>query len=256
MQERCDLTPACAKRYPDLAGTLKKAMDRFDHEQLSSGPRRLLPANLFDSLWNLMVGNDYERVPSAIDFAANGDAALVAEWVGATSPGSEFFLPELTDSTAIAQATIMCADIAQGRPIAADMRVAGRRYPFLEKALYPADGFDRLCEAWYPTPVPADVRDAVKSDLPVLMYSLRYDPSTLQADGRLAARSLPHATLLEHPAGSHSTLLYDPCLIGMEAAFLSDPGARLDRSCMTGWKPATFALDGFEEYIATLRAPY
>lgn len=254
MQEHCDLTPVCAKRHPDLAATLGKAMDRFDRERIASGTRRLQPANLLDSLWNLMVGNDFERVPSAIDFAAHGDAALVAEWVGATSAGFDFFLPELTDSAAITHATVLCADISQGRPIAADMRAAGQRYPYLKKAIAPADGFDRLCEAWYPTTVAVDVRDAVTSDLPVLMYSLRFDPTTPQTDGRLTARSLSRATLLEHPGGTHSTLLFDPCLIGMEAAFLSDPAAKIDRSCTAGWMPATFALDGFEEYVVALRA--
>lgn len=251
MQEQCSTVQPCAKRFPDMAGSLGKAMDRMDREQWSAGGRRLLPADLFDSLWTLMVAEDYEWVPLAIDAAAHGDAKVASRWIAATLTGGDFFLPELTDAAAIVAATVNCTDIAKGASIAPDLQAAARLHPYLAKVVSPADGFDRLCATWGAAEVARDARDGVASDLPMLVASLRFDPATTPADARLITRLLPHATLLEHPGGTHMTLPLDPCLIGIETAFFADPQKPLDRSCTAGWKAPAFRLEGFPEYVAS-----
>lgn len=251
VQDSCNRTRPCAERYPDLAGTLAKAMDRLDRTPLYHEGRRLFPADLFASLWYLAALDSYLWVPSAIDFAAHGDAGTLARWIGENSAGWDFFLPEPTDATSIVAATVSCQDIAKGSAIAVDMRAAAERHPYLARVVAPADAFDRLCAAWRPAPVPAGAGAAVASDLPVLFYSLFFDPVTPPEDTRLAAETLPNAIVLEHPGGTHVSLTADPCLIDMEAAFLADPGGAFDRSCTAGWTPAEFVLDTFDRHLAS-----
>ncbi|WP_202842417.1 alpha/beta fold hydrolase [Luteimonas saliphila] len=254
IQDHCNRTPSCARRHPDLAGTLAKAMDRIDRTPLHHDGRRLLPSDLFNALWSLMAMDDYVWVPSAIEFAAHGDAGALAPWIGANSVGWDFFLPEPGDAFSIVNATVNCQDIARGRPIADDMRAAAERHPHLARAILPADAFDRLCAAWRPSPVPADARDPVSSDLPVLLFSLHFDPVTPPEDARLAKASLPNAILLEHPGGTHVSRVLDTCLVEMEAAFLADPDAPLDSACTAQWQPAEFVLDAFDAYLDAIEA--
>lgn len=254
VQQDCGRTPACAQCYPDLVATLEQALQRFDRETLRYGERRLVPADLFTALSGLAADDDFQRLPSAIDFAAHGDAGVLARWVGATSQGVEFAAPDIA-GPALTAASVTCADLRSGGAVAPRQRAAAQRYPFLRRALEPADAADRLCAAWETKTALPPLREAVSSDVPVLMYSMAFDPTSLPEDARLAARTLPKATLLEHPGGSHRTLDRDPCMIELEAAFLSAPGKPLERRCTRQWKPATFALDGFERYVESLQLP-
>lgn len=252
MQEHCNRTRTCAGRHPDLAGTLAKAMDRIDRTPLHHDGRRLLPSDLFTAVWSLMAMDDYVWVPSAIDFAAHGDADALARWTGTNSAGWDFFLPEPGDALAIVNATVSCQDIARGSPIADDMRAAAERHLHLARAILPADAFDRLCAAWRPAPVADDARDPVAGDLPVLFFSVHFDPVTPPEDARLAAASLPNAILLEHPGGTHGSRVVDPCLIELEAAFLADPRGTLDTACTAEWQQAEFASEPFDAYLGRL----
>lgn len=252
MQAHCDRTRSCAGRHPDLAGTLAKAMERVDRTPLRHDGRRLLPSDLFTAVWSLMAMDDYVWVPSAIDFAAHGDADALARWIGSNSAGWDFFLPEPGDAFSIVNATVNCQDIARGVPIADDMRAAAERHPHLARAILPADAFDRLCATWRPSPPPADARDAVASDVPVLFFSLHFDPVTPPEDARLAAASLPNAIVLEHPGGTHVSRVVDPCLIELEAAFLADPRGALDTACTAQWRQAEFVSEPFDAYLGRL----
>jgi pimeloyl-ACP methyl ester carboxylesterase len=252
IQDHCNRTRSCAARHPDLAGTLAKAMDRIERTPLHHDGRRLLPSDLFVALWSLTAMDDYVWVPSAVEFAAHGDADALARWIGANSAGWDFFLPEPGDAFSIVNATVSCQDIARGRPIADDMRAAAGRHPHLVRAILPADAFDRLCATWRPSPVAADARDAVASDLPVLLFSLHFDPVTPPEDARLAAATLPNAIVLEHPGGTHVSRVVDPCLIELEAAFLADPHGALDTACTAEWQQAEFVPEPFDAYLGRL----
>jgi pimeloyl-ACP methyl ester carboxylesterase len=46
MQRECDRSPACRARFPDMAGSLGRAMQRVDRETLMGHSRRLTPADL------------------------------------------------------------------------------------------------------------------------------------------------------------------------------------------------------------------
>lgn len=253
IQRECDLDGACHDQFPDLAGSLGRAMERLDHERLMGHSRRLTPVDLYNSLLGMAAFSDDESlsfVPLAIKTAETGNPALVVKWIDATK-GDEFGFPDMSNPDAAALMTLYCNSMGP-RPIRADYEAAARRYPYLARATKPTDAFDRMCDVWK-IPGPArNVWRPVRSDIPVLFYSSRLDAAVTNSDTIAAAKLLPHSTIIEVPGAGHSSS--NRCLFKLEAAFLVNPSGALDRSCRAEMKPMKFALDGFETYVAKVTA--
>jgi pimeloyl-ACP methyl ester carboxylesterase len=248
MQRECERSPACSARFPDMAGSLGRAMERIDRETLMGHSRRLTPADLYQSLFNMSTDPDsLAFVPLAISVAEKGDAKLVAEWMDATK-GEDLGIPEATDPQVAGALATVCSTVPDPRSIEGAVKAAARRYPYLAKAINPADGLKRVCEIWKTAPPPRDLRRPIHSDVPVLFYYARLDTAVLVSDTLRVAKGLPHSTVIEVPGVGHNFI--DSCLVELYAAFLDNPTGVLDRSCTAKMKPITFALDGFQAYVA------
>jgi pimeloyl-ACP methyl ester carboxylesterase len=254
IQRECDRDADCHSRFPNMAASLGRAMDRLDREQLMGRSRRLTPLDLYNALFGMaaFATDDLSLsfVPLAIKTAETGDAALVAKWIDATT-GGDFGMPDMSNPDAAALVTLSCSSLG-ARPTRADYEAAARRYPYLARATKPTDTFDRVCDVWK---IPAPARNVwrpVKSIIPVLFYSARLDTAVTNSDTVGAAKLLPHSTIIEVPGAGHT--FSDNCLIRLEAAFLVNPSGTLDRSCTADMKPVKFALDGFETYVAAVTA--
>ncbi|HRE48544.1 MAG TPA: alpha/beta hydrolase [Aggregatilineales bacterium] len=88
------------------------------------------------------------------------------------------------------------------------------------------------CENWAVTPGDPLENEAVKSDIPVLMLVGHFDPLTPPEWAKKAAETLPNATYVEFPNLTHGISDYDPCPDSILAAFLANPTATLDMSCV------------------------
>lgn len=250
MQRECDRNAACRARFPDMAGSLGRAMDRLDSKQLVGSSRRLTPADLYQSLFNMSTDPDsLPLVPLAIAVAEKGDAKLVTQWIDATR-GDDLGLPEATDPQVAGALATECSTITDPRPIKRDYEAAGRLYPYLAKAMKPTDAADRVCNIWKAAAPPRDLGRPIHSDIPVLLYYARLDTVVMVADTLRVARSLPHSTVVEVPGVGHN--FTDACLFHLYTAFLNNPTGVLDRSCTAQMKPIAFALDGFEAYVAAV----
>lgn len=246
MQRECNQDAKCHARFPDMVGSLGRAMARLDRERLMGHSRRLMPVDLYSALFQMgAITAMPERVPLAIDFAEKGNAALVAKWldVAKGEVGPELSLPD-----AAAQVVLVCNTFADGNPTKPDVEAAARKYPYLVRATKPTDASDRLCDIWKISSPPRETFMPAKSDIPVLFYSARFDMAVANADTIRVAKMLPHSTIVEVPGAGHS--FSDDCLSHLEAAFLVNPSGVLDRSCTATMKPIKFALDGFETYVA------
>ena len=255
MQRECDRDAQCHRRFPDMAASLGRAMERLDRERLMGHSRRLTPVDLYNSLLGMAAfapdDQSLSFVPLAIKTAETGDAGLVAKWIDAAK-GDDFGFPDLTNPDVAAQLTLNCSSFTFGRPIKVDVEAAARRYPYLARATKPVDAFDRICDVWK-IPVPQrNVWRPVRSDIPVFFYSARLDAAVPNAETVRAARMLPHSSVIEVPAAGHT--FSDSCLIKLETAFLANPAGTQDRSCTADMKPIKFAVDGFESYVATVTA--
>jgi pimeloyl-ACP methyl ester carboxylesterase len=247
MQRECDRNSACHARFPDMAGSLGRAMDRLDRKTLMGHSRRLTPADLYQSLFNMSTDPDSLRfVPLAISVAEKGDPKLVKEWIDATK-GEDLGLPEATDPQVAGALATVCSTVPEPRSADGAVKAAALRYPYLARAIVPADSLKRVCEIWQASPPPRDLRRPIRSEVPVLFYYARLDTAVLTSDTLRVAKGLPHATVIEVPGVGHN--FSDDCLVDLYSAFLNNPSGILDQSCTKEMKPISFALNGFEDYV-------
>ncbi|HTQ48018.1 MAG TPA: alpha/beta hydrolase [Polyangiaceae bacterium] len=88
-----------------------------------------------------------------------------------------------------------------------------------------------------------EATDAVASDIPVLAVVGDRDPVTPPAWAQRATVNMRHARVLRVPWMGHlpDGLAHLDCLTELQAAFLRDPGAPLDTSCVATMTPPPFA---------------
>lgn len=250
MQRECDRDPACHERFSDMAGSLGRAMDRFSRETLMGHSRRLTPADLYQSLFNMSTDPDSLRfVPLAISNAEKGDPKLVAEWAD-MAKGDDLGLPEATDPQVTGALATVCSTVPDPRSAEDAVKAAARRYPYLTKAIEPADVLTSVCQIWQAAPPPRDLRRPIRSEIPVLFYYARLDTAVLTSDTLRVAKNLPRSTVIEVPGVGHN--FSDDCLVDLYSAFLNNPNGILDRSCTKQMKPISFALSGFADYVAEI----
>lgn len=173
-------------------------------------------------------------------------------WLDATK-GDDLNIPDLSDPQVAGALVTVCTTITDPRPMKYDFEAAAHRYPYLAKAIYPTDAFDRICNVWKTAPPPRDVARPIHSDVPVLFYYARLDTVVKASDTLRVAKSLPHSTVIEVPGAGHN--FTDDCLFGLYMVFLDNPNRALDRSCTAQMKPVTFALDGFDAFVAAVAGP-
>ena len=248
MQRECDHDPGCHARFSDMVGSLGRAMDRFSSETLTGHSRRLMPSDLYQSLLNMSTDPDSLRfVPLAISIAEKGDAKLVAKWAD-MAKGDELGLPEATDPQVAGALATICSTVPDPRSADGAVKAAARRYPYLKNAIEPADALKRACQIWQAAPPPRDLRRPIRNQIPVLFYYARLDTAVLTSDTLRVAKGLPRSTVIEVPGVGHN--FTDDCLVDLYSAFLNNPNGALDRSCAKQMKPISFALGGFEDYVA------
>lgn len=73
---------------------------------------------------------------------------------------------------------------------------------------------------------------AVVSDIPAVVFGGEFDPITPPEWGRQASESLSQSTYFEFPGLGHGAVFADACPYSIMEAFLDDPGATPDGSCI------------------------
>lgn len=98
------------------------------------------------------------------------------------------------------------------------------------------------CLLWNVPSAPAIENQPVTSTLPTLIFSGNYDPVTPPAWGQAAADFLPNSTHLVFPGIGHGALDVHPCPTGIALAFLANPAAPLDTSCVAAMRAPQFVV--------------
>jgi pimeloyl-ACP methyl ester carboxylesterase len=96
-----------------------------------------------------------------------------------------------------------------------------------------------MCDVWDVGAAPALESTAVVSDLPTLILVGEYDPVTPPQWGRTAGQTLSRHYYFEWPRGGHAVAFADDCMMRIVLAFLDNPLAAPDGSCIA---PRPFAL--------------
>ena len=102
-----------------------------------------------------------------------------------------------------------------------------------------------LCQNWPMEAAPVLVKDPVSSTVPTLILQGAYDSRTPVYMGKRAARELENSTYVLVPQQGHEVWIYaGDCVGRIAGAFIQDPGAELDLSCLDARKPKWAMPDG------------
>jgi pimeloyl-ACP methyl ester carboxylesterase len=92
--------------------------------------------------------------------------------------------------------------------------------------------FVRACKLWPRGKVPADYYDAVRSDIPVLMFSGGIDPATPPHHAEEVARTLPHSRHFVAPQVGHGVSAHGCAPRLMESFVRAGNADKLDGKCL------------------------
>lgn len=96
-----------------------------------------------------------------------------------------------------------------------------------------------LCRNWPIDAVPIEVKNPVSSTVPALILQGAYDMRTPIYMGKRAARELANSTFVLVPQQGHEVWTYaGDCVGGIATAFIQDPDAMLDLSCLDARQPS------------------
>lgn len=245
--DACAADEVCSTAYPDLRTTFFDTMDR-----LNGAPASFEVTNPFsgerhdaildgDSLLSLVVEFLYETdilplLPQIIYNASQDNFDLVARLVGALLAVRD----RLSDGMLY---SVRCHDeIAFSSLDAFEAALAD--HPELTGIFEGAAGrmSYEACAEWDSGQPDAVENEAVVSDIPTLILSGEYDPVSPPAWGQQAARNLENGYSFEYPGVGHGASTVAGCPQEMMLAFLDDPAAAPDDTCIAGMAPPSFAV--------------
>jgi pimeloyl-ACP methyl ester carboxylesterase len=99
------------------------------------------------------------------------------------------------------------------------------------------------CEEFRRHPRPG-MNDPVTAEVPTLVLQGMVDTQTAAGWGPLLASTLPRSQLAVFPETGHGAFIFSQCARDIAAAFVDDPGARVDVSCAAALTPAFLLPDG------------
>ena len=100
-----------------------------------------------------------------------------------------------------------------------------------------------VCDSWHAQRAPASERRSVYSNIPTLVAAGEFDPITPPSYSQLTAAGLPNSTYIHVPGAGHAAIPFTECTQSIMEAFLEQPTASLDTSCIAGMAPASFTTD-------------
>jgi pimeloyl-ACP methyl ester carboxylesterase len=265
MTRLCAADAACNAAYPDLEQTLYQVVD-----DLNANPLEVEvfdeDGNVFDELYygddviSLMGNALYSRdvipyLPLMIDELSRRESgtlsAMVGQEIGPIADLEEAIDPDLYDEFAyLSDAdgmfhSVECTEeIPFNDPENAETVI--EPYPdqlefvLVDEALSLFDA----CDVWDVQPTASLENEPVVSDIPTLVFSGQLDPVTPPSWGDRAAEYLANSFAYELPGVGHGSIDAGDCPTGILLAFLDNPTAEPDASCVSQMGGPAFVLPG------------
>ena len=243
----CEAQPACAARYPDLAGTFTRLVNKLEADpltvtvQLGDEPPvdvvldgGAIVNGIIDTAFRTQ---EYPNVPAWIDELDNGQPESMALTRA---------LPALIPPDILAYGMgfgMLCSGYVAEDSKASVLTVGQLAFPdYPDSVLAPSLHFTYLlddCEIWNIPRTPKALRTATGSDIPTLVVSGTFDAVTPPSTGKSAALPLTNSIVLAFPGVGHGVIQSNGCAQEVFASFLDNPGAP-DTSCVAVLEPAPF----------------
>ena len=250
--ESCAASPACNAAYPDLANRYQALLEKLDKNPVpvALGPaapaaRTAAPApgseqkpppatarpeaptisgRDFDAALYQSV---YQReavpfIPYIVQRAEQGDFSFMLNIVRMMQASND----DMADAMYM---TVVCAEFG-------DTPESALKFPGVIKRLVEAGENDarqilQLCRDWNIRLLDKALLVPVRSDIPTLLLSGRFDPITPPEGAERVASHLSRAYSFTFPRGAHGQAFLVPCANFMIANFLERPGQAPDGAC-------------------------
>ena len=231
----CEANRECAQRYPDLEQDLWQMVDRYTEHPTTTSKFAPYVSESSDEevdghfmMWRVMgslVSDSWiPYLPFLLHRIADGDRDVI----------SAFIVPlgrirrSPIDNTA-AWASLLCHS---------EGRFTDRSRVLADRAAHPRmvdpetpDLIPALCAVWHdPTVEPVD-RTPVASDIPTLLLSGEFDPTTPPRWADLAAEALSRSYSFVVPMAGHGVGVDTPCGRKLVEAFLDTPSHDPSPAC-------------------------
>lgn len=244
LYQACADDQACHDTYGDLKPLFDEAAASLDADPYrttvvdpadgKAKPVAITGQDLWAGLFNAMYDETLiPALPGAAKAIAGGDRSIIASLA---SSGIPFAAGQTEGMTA----SVDCAD--RQRLLSADVvEPFIDEHPELGALVYltlPETG----CPEWDVTSAPKGFNELLQGDevdVPIMVMAGRFDPVTPVAGSKRVAEALGVDFLLFPDAG-HGAVTSSDCARGIWAAFLDDPTAEPDTSCMDDLGPPDF----------------
>jgi pimeloyl-ACP methyl ester carboxylesterase len=255
----CASDPACNTAYPDLEEVLFETAERLNADPVTVEAVRPSTKEtyqmvidgglLMDFMFQSLYQTDWLASLPQIIYAANqGDFSLftllymaVADSIDTISYGMNL--------------SVQCnEEVPFGMPVGEQSERVQRLQGYLNAQLNLGENMAKACAIWTSSPTANPLENQpVHSSIPTLVMSGQYDPITPPEWGQLVAADLSQSSFFEYPAVGHGASVEGGCPTEMALAFLDDPSATPDASCIAQMEgvafivPETLQLIPFEE---------
>ena len=243
LADACAADEVCANANPDLETTLLNLLERLNAEPVETTVTNPISGEeiqikLDDGLFAQAVfGSLYDTaalavLPNKITAAAQSNDF---SWAGQATMA--FVQPDFSIGVNLA---VNCSERAYDIPqpdISPDVPQV-----FAQALMEGSIEKTESCPLLNVPLIPSEANTPVDVNIPTLLMSGEYDPITPAEYGRRVAEALPQAVHVEFPATAHGALGSNVCAVSIAAAFLNDPTAQLDLSCVESIS-LRFAID-------------
>lgn len=251
----CAADPACAAAYPDLEVRFYALVSQLNAEPIPVEIRESRDGEPIEPYtvevtghslveW-MVVGSFYSPtnpkyltsyMPLLIDQLEKGNSDLLYPWV-------INFPIALFSGSNFAWGLYFAVNCQDDAPYVSSAKLAAQTTAYPE-----LDGYIRqaaelaVCEAWQLPAAKPILSEPLQSDIPTLILAGSYDPITPPEWGQTVAEQLSHSNFYEFPASGHGALEDNNCATRLALAFIDDPIAVLDASCLDDLPKAAFVL--------------
>ena len=263
----CDADAACGAAYPNGLARWDALFARLNAQPVQLPLYNLASGELLDYLpingWDLtqvVFQASYSTrllplLPSIVSQAYAGDYTTLSTMVSALygPGGARPALPPIAQSMNVA---FQCADDMPFVTADDFIRVRSqhpRAQPLSGFVIF-NEGYQEICASLgLGTDTPAFANQPVTSDVPALVIAGELDPVTPAQQAYDTAATLSRSTVVVYPRGGHGPSFGSPCLMDAVAAFLENPTATPDTSCIAAEAPLPFtSLDTAQATLAQL----
>jgi pimeloyl-ACP methyl ester carboxylesterase len=244
--QACAEQEACAEAFPDLRADLLAALARLDERPIigSTGNEELLPSGRF-----VVNASDYAITVHQLLYD-HRNLPIVPLYLREFRADPDTLAMPLADATTaravgLARAVALAVGCYERAPFASPegrARLGEAHSELLAHFVYFLPDY-AICDEWSEAQAGPRESRAVESDVPALVLAGEIDPITPPAWAFTTVESLSNGRPFVFPGVGHGVDRSSACARGLVAAFLDDPAAELDATCIDETPPIAFVTD-------------